>query len=149
MRRLLFHIRSWRAVTGFFISGGAFLFLYVHASGFGPDRVGVFFGGVANLASVSAGFVGAFYFFTAARSTAFLQKIEKSRLFSDLLLLIRFSFILSLLLIFLCLRNMVFSPIFNFSDIADNFFSLVTIILAGVFFGLLWECMALFRQLTE
>lgn len=149
MRRLLTHITSWRAVIGFVLSGGALLTLYMYASEIGQDRVGVFFGGLANLASVAAGFVGAFYFFSAARSTIFLQHIEKSKLFRDLLFLIRSSFILSLFLIFMCLRNMVFAPMINFSVFSDNLFALATIFIASLFFGLLWECMAIFRQLTE
>lgn len=149
MRRLAHHLISIRVIIGFVVSSIALGYLYLKASEIGSDRVGTFFAGLANLASVAGGFIGAFYFFVAARSTTFLQKVETTKLFKDLLLLIRFSFLVSLILIFTCLRNMVFMPVANLSVVSDFGFPAASIFLAGLFFGLLWECMAIFRRLTE
>lgn len=159
MHLVLANILSARTLLGWAISCVFFVYLYLVASTAGGNLVGDLFSGFVALVAVSSGFVGAFYFFLASRSTQFLERAQGTRAFNDLLALVRHAFVVSVISIAFCLRCLVVSqplrPDFfrelSLRAIADreSVFVLLTILLLGYVMGTFWRCMNLFDQLAR
>lgn len=63
----------------------ALFWMWVGTSSSGVAETSIFFSNIVTVLSITTGFVASFYFFLGARAAPFVERISKTRTFSDLL----------------------------------------------------------------
>lgn len=149
MRLFLENLVSRSTLSGLVICAGFISWLYWEASSLGSSEIALLFSGLTALLSITAGFIGAFYFFMAARSTSFLEQIRESKSFREIIRLTRHAFLTSLIAIGLCLRNMIFTPPLASPIGVEDVLPGLSVLFMAYVFGTFWRCMQLFRSLAE
>lgn len=149
MKIFLNNITARPTILGMLASGLFFAWLLLEASKLGSDEVAVFFSGVTSLVSIAAGFLAAFYFFVASRSTRFLEEIRTTATFSTLLETTRHALFSSVFAIGVCLWCMVYVPKLSWPLLSSDYLAFGAIFFLAYMVGTFWRCMVLFRRLTE
>ena len=128
------------------------VFLYV-TSALTADSSGnvhvAFFPSLMSIFSIISGFVASFYFFTASRGNEFLNKIDGTRSFAELMWLTRHGFLVSILStgVFFCLSLV---PVPAALPIGQTNLWLASAILVGAYSaGTIWRCALLFRDIVD
>ncbi|MEQ8902372.1 MAG: hypothetical protein RID11_03880 [Roseovarius sp.] len=148
MRALINNALSPATLVGALVSGVYLSWLLYSASNIGDASVTVFYSGVTALVSIASGFLAAFYFFVASRSTPFLEQIRTTPTFEALLVTTRHALVMSIILIATCLASMVFVPKFSLENQGPDWLAVITLVLLAYMFGTFWRCMVLFKKLT-
>jgi uncharacterized membrane protein len=134
---------------GMIVSGAFFTWLLFEASRLGEEKVAVFFSGVTSLVSIAAGFLAAFYFFVASRSTRFLEEIRTTQTFRVLIQTTRHALFASVLSIAACLLCMVYAPVLAWPIKDSDYLAMGAVLFLSYLVGTFWRCMVLFKRLTE